>query len=229
MDRPPIPREARTATSGELLAFERAFRELLATAYKACELRLPATSDPLCHKEVQEMGLDEDLVRALLYYDYLEHFRWAPRNTGRAVRVVLADSLVFTEASCFMLTEKGKAFAKQLLAAAAGDKRAAGAVRRQLLLGRFVPQYHVPDRVFRWGCHVLKCFRQPAGNQLLLLAAAEELGWPEWFDDPLPPVAGHSSKVRLHDTIKDLNRRQRRRLIHFNGDGSGTRVGWELR
>jgi hypothetical protein len=34
--------------------------------------------------------------------------------------------------------------------------------------------------------------------------------------------------VRLHDTIKDLNRRQRRAFIHFVGDGTGKRVGWEL-
>jgi hypothetical protein len=35
--------------------------------------------------------------------------------------------------------------------------------------------------------------------------------------------------VILHDTVKDLNRRQRVPLVHFMGAGTGTRVGWELR
>jgi hypothetical protein len=33
--------------------------------------------------------------------------------------------------------------------------------------------------------------------------------------------------VRLHDAIKDLNRRQRRSLVRFKGDGTDSRVGWE--
>ena len=36
-------------------------------------------------------------------------------------------------------------------------------------------------------------------------------------------------KVRLHDTIKDLNRRQSLSVVHFHGDGTGRRVGWALR
>jgi len=35
--------------------------------------------------------------------------------------------------------------------------------------------------------------------------------------------------VRLHDTIKNLNRHQYPHLVHFKGDGTGTMVGWELR
>jgi YD repeat-containing protein len=84
-------------------------------------------------------------------------------------------------------------------------------------------------RVFLWGSHVLKCFRQPSGNQELVLRAAEELGWPTWFDDPLPRAPRVNAKARLHDTIKALNRNQDRPLIHFRGDGTGTRVGWQFR
>ena len=34
-----------------------------------------------------------------------------------------------------------------------------------------------------------------------------------------------NAKARLHDTIKDLNRRQRVPPIRFRGEGTGTRVG----
>jgi hypothetical protein len=76
---------------------------------------------------------------------------------------------------------------------------------------------------------VLKHFLQPACNQVILLCAAEELRWPAWFDDPLPPAPRKNSKKRLHNTIQDLNRRQTPQLVHFKGDGTGTRVGWEYR
>jgi hypothetical protein len=65
--------------------------------------------------------------------------------------------------------------------------------------------------------------------ELIVLCSAEELGWPLWFDDPLPRQGGGRAKVRCHDTIKDLNRRQTPHLIHFKGDGTGMRIGWEYR
>ena len=40
----------------------------------------------------------------------------------------------------------------------------------------------------RVGDRVVKQFRVPAGNQELILAAFEEMGWPPHIDDPLPPV-----------------------------------------
>jgi hypothetical protein len=79
------------------------------------------------------------------------------------------------------------------------------------------------------GGHLLKCFRQPAGNQETVLATAEELQWLAWFDDPLPRTAGINPKQRVHDTINALNRNQTPYLVHFKGDGSGARFGWEMR
>jgi hypothetical protein len=96
-------------------------------------------------------------------------------------------------------------------------------------LGRLVPRYERADRLFCWGQQVLKHFLQPAANQETVLLAAEEQQWPGWFDDPLPPAPRKNPKKRLHDTLQDLNRRQRAQLIHFKGDGTGRRVGWEYR
>jgi hypothetical protein len=91
----------------------------------------------------------------------------------------------------------------------------------QLRVGELLPSYERCLRLFRWGRHDLKRFRQPAVNQELILSAAEEMGWPDWFDDPLPRRAGVNTKVILHDTLKDLNRRQIVPLVHFMGDGTG--------
>jgi hypothetical protein len=98
-----------------------------------------------------------------------------------------------------------------------------------LVVGILPPHYDGTCRRFTWGNHVLKCFRQPAGNQEVVLATAEEMKWLPWFDDPLPRTAGINPKQRLHDTINALNRNQQPNLVHFKGDGSGAKFGWEMR
>lgn len=62
-----------------------------------------------------------------------------------------------------------------------------------------------------------------------LLTAFEEMEWQTCIDDPLPPSQNQDSKLRLHETIKSLNKRQLVRAIRFRGDGTGTGVRWELR
>jgi hypothetical protein len=66
-----------------------------------------------------------------------------------------------------------------------------------ILFGQLTPRYDTENRVFSWGVHVLKRFRQPANNQIAILETAEELGWPELFDDPLPHVTGTNPISRL--------------------------------
>lgn len=58
--------------------------------------------------------------------------------------------------------------------------------------------------------------------------AFEEEGWPPRIDDPLPPLAQLDPRRRLHDTIKALNRKQKRALLRFMGDGSGEGIRWEF-
>lgn len=91
------------------------------------------------------------------------------------------------------------------------------------------PYYDTENRRLFCCGQVVKRFRVPAPNQHLILSAAQELRWLKWFDDPLPRGNCRNPKVRLHDTIKALNGNQAPYLIHFKGDGTGTRVGWELR
>jgi hypothetical protein len=138
--------------------------------------------------------------------------------------------LLLTDQSHFALNDHGRAVAEDFLVHVLfPDNDSLEAAWDQIQLGRFTPSYDSEDRVFVWGLHLLKRFRQPSHNQEAILRAAEEMNWPLWFDDPLPRVLGMNPKVRLHDTIKWLNQRQAKCLIHFKGDGTGTRLGWEYR
>src|SRR5262249_12965343 len=131
----------------------------------------------------------------------------------------------------FALNDGGARFADEFLAKVLSPVDAAESrqARGWLRLGDLVPRYDRSDRLFTWGPHVLKPFRQPSFHHERVLCTAEELSWPSCFADPLPRGKLRSPKVRLHDTIKDLNRRQGPHLVHFKGDGTGTRIGWELR
>ena len=90
------------------------------------------------------------------------------------------------------------------------------------------PRWDSVLRELSVGSVIIKRFKQPAPNQELILATFEEQGWPTKVDDPLPPHAALVSKQRLRATIRSMNHRQSRDLIHFFGDGTGTAIRWEL-
>jgi hypothetical protein len=86
-----------------------------------------------------------------------------------------------------------------------------------------------PHRREVWlGKTLIKRFQRTATNQELLLAAFEELGWPPYVDDPLPPEPGQDQRSRLGDAIKCLNRRRRCGRLHFRMDGTGEGARWEV-
>src|SRR5215470_3202375 len=87
-----------------------------------------------------------------------------------------------------------------------------------------------PVRVLLCG-HAASHRLQRAGHLVgvSVLWAEEELGWRGWFEEPLARERGRNAKVRLHDTIKWLNQHPKLYLVHVKGDGTGMRVGWELR
>ena len=74
---------------------------------------------------------------------------------------------------------------------------------------------------------VVKRFRVAAPNQIAVLAAFEEEGWPPRVFDPLPPQEDQEPKRRLRETIRALNRHQRPPMLRFSGDGTGQGVLWE--
>jgi len=164
----------------------------------------------------------------LLFHGQVEHL--LPGGEPGPNGLVPNESLLLTDQSCFALNDCGRAAAESFLSNVFfGDQGCFAASWDQIQLGHFTPTYDSANRVFVWGFHLLKRFRQPSHNQETILSAAEEMNWPNWFDDPLPKAKGINPKVRLHDTIKWLNQRQVKSLIHFKGDGTGTRLGWEYR
>jgi hypothetical protein len=89
------------------------------------------------------------------------------------------------------------------------------------------PVWDPAHRELRYDGKLVKRFRVPALNQIAILDAFQEDGWPEFIDDPIPPAQGQDPKHRLNVTIKALNRHQISRLIRFHGNGDGLQVFWE--
>jgi hypothetical protein len=95
-------------------------------------------------------------------------------TSGRAV-----DSVVYNDTSAFCLTDAGLVFAEEIMALVIvhGHEGGIQDARDSIVLGRLLPKYDRGERVLHWGRHVVKHFRQPADNQVLLVMAEAE-GWP---------------------------------------------------
>jgi hypothetical protein len=157
---------------------------------------------------------------------------------------------VFCRKTNFVLTSEGAAFMRAIcggsFVAQAGTETSSSsaamiasglshaAVAAPWLTIAIEPELLVPkwDRYrqeLNIGSIIVKRFKVPAANQEAILAAFEEEAWPTRIDDPLPPHREQSPKRRLQETIKSLNRNQKRPLLKFLGDGSGQGVRWEYR
>jgi len=128
------------------------------------------------------------------------------------------------ERTCFVLTEKGEAFARSL-GLPFGQERSAdnGVSYRAGLL----PEWHVDVRELRVGEVLVKAFHRPAPRQETVLSAFQEQHWAARIDDPLPRETDRDAKLCLHDTINHLNRNLLKPLIHFFGDGTGRGIRWK--
>jgi hypothetical protein len=179
--------------------------------------------------QLRALGLSHTDLRCLLSWGYLVHARECTRdgNGKRLFQPIV--SLVLPKRTCFVLTEKGREIASGSWAEIArADSAPTGEPTEALGADFEVPRWDGKIRQLWWDKHLIKEFRRPAANQELVLAALEEEGWPPRIDDPLPPTSGIDPKVRLHDTIKALNRHQLHRALHFGGDGKGRGIQWIL-
>ena len=73
-----------------------------------------------------------------------------------------------------------------------------------------------------WNGETVARYTRPAPNQVKILSAFEEEGWPPRIDDPLTPGS-------LRQTLKDLQKKFRDSPIAFCGDGTATGILWEPR
>ena len=206
--------------------------------------------------DLYQVGLTKNDLRWLIAKGYLEQAieTTKPLTDGeRSFERV--HSLLFLPNMCFVLSEhaiqhlfgqeKQLPFATSL--PLGGEVRAANSLAESFLPkstvephasnGSASPAACPPHSTPRWNKHlrtlsvgnaVVKHFRVPADNQVLILSAFEEEGWPDHVYDPLPPAAEIDPKRRLHDAINRLNRNQKQRLIHFYGNGNGRAIRWKL-
>jgi hypothetical protein len=130
--------------------------------------------------------------------------------------------------SRFVLSDRGRLFAAELLDAMPARPRLAEGLKKDEAEGSLRPRWDARLRRLCWNGILVKHFKVPAGSQELILAAFEEEGWPPHIDDPLPPSNNLDPKVRLRYCIKSLNRNQRNELLRFEGDGYTRGVVWRL-
>ena len=150
-------------------------------------------------------------------------------QAGRTFRDI--GRLRFCPESCFILTPQGRQFARDLCAngSCASTPQSATAARPAAARpdNAAPPTWDCVRKELRLDGVVVKRFRVQSPNQETVLMAFDEECWPVRIDDPLPPAVNQCPKRRLHDTIKNLNRRQLHRLIRFQGDGTGEGVRWD--
>lgn len=167
---------------------------------------------------LRETGTTNTVLRWLLDMGYAAHAAEIPHPTECRRMFCPITNLSIPEDACFVLTPAGVDFARRL---SASDPPAIAAPRT-------TPVWDAVRRELRVREEVVKRYRQPAEAQEMVLCAFEEENWPDRIDDPLPPVPAIDAKRRLHATIVNLNRFQKRRLIHFEGGGDGESIGWRI-
>jgi hypothetical protein len=227
----PFPRRPRPASRKQFVDFIIAYINLLLAYWEYIDSRHSPSEKAITLGTFRQSRIDQDILLWMLFRGHVQHLKaTCPAKAKHRSPPKPAESVILTDQSCFALNARGAAFADAFLVDALLPQFE-GAFEdawHRLAVGLLLPTFQRDDRFLAWGEHIIKQFRQPALNQELILISAEELEWPEWFDDPLPRQNGKNPKVVLHDTIKDLNRRQTESLVHFKGDGSGRRIGWQF-
>jgi hypothetical protein len=191
---------------------------------QALEAALSLSQDPwefaVEIDQLHVIGLTNTDLRWMVCQGYTQHAleQERPRSGRRSFR--RPTSLGFPANSCFILTPSGMEIA------GAGELTPGQGGAGATDLPAAVPRWDTFRRQLFWQGHLVKQFRVRAANQELILTALEEEGWPTRIDDPLPQTKDLDPKARLHDTIKGLNRNQKRRLLRFRGDGTGVGVVW---
>ncbi len=227
---PPRGKHLYRATPYEFVSFLLAYTDLWLARCEASDQELAPKENPVSLSTFHRKGVLDHILLWMWYQGHVDYCQLARPHVHAHSLGTAQSNLLFAPCDSFWLTDHGDAFANIFLSNALFPDRddMFETTWSSLLLGQLLPSYDHENRIFHWGARLLKWFRQPAENQELVLCGEEELDWPTWMDDPLPRINGKNSKVRVHDTIKDLNRHQQiSELVHFRGDGTGTRIGWQ--
>ena len=181
------------------------------------------------------LGVTAAALRWLVCRGYVEHAREITKSEDRVRHFRSGFNLSFVKETCFILTPAGMAVAGDAVSgsllrfAAETTRLPAGEQTDANFSATVTPHWDHQRHILSVGNRMVKQFRVPSPNQEAVLHAFQREDWPPCIADPLPPVSPpQHAKVRLHDTIKCLNARQKNRLVRFRGDGQGMGVLWEL-
>jgi len=186
----------------------------------AQELLLEAWDFAVELPSLHSTGLSTSDLRWLICKGYVDHAAEVTAFGTERREFRKLGLLRLSRRTCFVLTDAGLDLLtnKSLQSSAPADNAPPRSDS---------PHWDDSKRELRLGDRIVKRFRVPALNQELILAAFQEERWPDYLDDPLPPLPGLDSKRRLHDAIKSLNRHQISPLLRFHGNGRGCGVHWE--
>jgi hypothetical protein len=180
----------------------------------------------------RENRLTNSDLRWLVAMGYVEHALEITGPTDRTRQFRRMALLTITDATCLVLSRDGVAIAQDACGAEPVIEMSfSRAANRKVVATDHAadqPRWDCQRRQLRVGAEIVKEFKLPSPNQETVLMAFEEAGWPPRIDDPLSPLPQLDPRRRLHDTIKALNRKQKRGLIRFMGDGSGEGIRWEF-
>jgi len=191
-------------------------------------------------RTLRNAGLTDSDLRWMICKGYVQHAREITLPVESRRKFWTGGGLSFTRRSCFILTEHGREVAHELnsmLSPPIPLNYTPPAASRISLDRPSAPRTPPPGQTPKWDSErhefwvenlLVKEFKLPSPNQATILMAFEEEGWPPRIDDPLPVVPSVDPKRRLNNTIKNLNRNQKHRVVRFMGDGTGEGVRWEL-
>ena len=178
--------------------------------------------------ELRRAGLTKADCRWLICKGWAELARELRARTGGDRQFRLETGLIISTRACIVLSSNGVQVAREQLRRRSEQSQSEQHSLKSALVARVAPCWDRERHELRVGGMLVKQFKLPSPNQEMILTAFEEEHWPPRIDDPLPPSKKFDAKQRLHDTIKNLNRNQKHRLIRFMGDGTGQGVRWEF-
>jgi hypothetical protein len=216
-----------------------AMAALLQAAVYALDVQRDIWDFSLGLRELKEYGLNASDIRWLLCKGYIEQAEEIENGRSKVRSFQKLNTLSISQRACFTLTDAGVHAALEWNCdSPMREKRWSRVDQKTYLeippnnrsdLEVVIPRWDADNRMVTYNGIVVKQFKLPSPNQVAILAAFEEEGWPTRIDDPLPPRSDVDPKQRLHDTLRSINRNQRHRLLFFRGDGTGNGIIWSAR
>jgi hypothetical protein len=143
----------------------------------------------------------------------------------REFRQLEQSVLSFREKSCFVGTDVGLAWARQLRIQAQQSLPGGFSSPLNSVGAQPMPEPHWDGQRLWFSGLLVKEYSKHAWAQIMILDAFQKLGWPPYIQNPF---AGPKALDRLENAIKKLNQRHvHAQLLRFFLTRVGEGVGWK--